>query len=121
MPAETHSHRGPWSPEELRSLVLDRLAEAVGADPEQLRPDEHLEADLGLTDLGRLDLVELIEEEVGERTVAFALDDDDLAECRTVHDLVEAVMTGVAAAAGSAGPAGDAETGGEAGTGPESP
>ena len=97
MPAETHSHRTPWSVDELRLLVLDRLAETVAVEPDALGDGLSLEADLGLADLGRLALIEVIEEEVGERTVGFALDDDDLAECVTVADLIECVVGRVGA------------------------
>jgi acyl carrier protein len=39
-----------------------------------------------------LELVEAIEEEMGERTVGFSIDDDDLADLRTVRDYVDYVV-----------------------------
>ena len=91
MPAETHSHGRSLDPDEVRALVLDRVSEVLGGDPDELALDARLRDDLGADDLTLLDLVELLEDELGERTVGFRLDDDDLAELETVGDLVDLV------------------------------
>lgn len=97
MPAETHSHGRSLEPEELRALVLDRVTEVLGGDPEALALDASLRDDLGADDLTLLDLVELLEDELAERTVGFRLDDDDLGEIETVGDLVDLVFAALGA------------------------
>ena len=92
MPAETHSHGGPLDPLDIRGLVVDRLAELLGCDPDDIRLEARLRDDLDVDDLLVLDLVEAIEDEVGERTVGFRVDDDDLGEFETVADLVDYVV-----------------------------
>jgi acyl carrier protein len=39
-----------------------------------------------------IELVEALEEDIGERTVGFTVDDEDLAELRTVGDAVDYVV-----------------------------
>jgi acyl carrier protein len=45
-----------------------------------------------------LDLVEGVISELGERTVGFTIDDDDLVELRTVRDAVDCVLAGLGSA-----------------------
>ena len=78
--------------DEVCALVLDRIAEVLGGRSEDLTPSIRLRDDLGADDLTLLDLVELLEDELGERTVGFRLDDDDLSEIDTVGDLVDVVV-----------------------------
>ncbi len=92
MPAETHSHRGELDADEVRNLVLDRLAELLGRDPDDLRGDARLRDDLDADDFAIIDLFDSIEDEIGERTVGFRLDDDELAELATVDDVVDCVI-----------------------------
>ena len=55
---------------------------------------EDLEAD----SLALIELVEALEEDLGERTVGFSVDDDDLADLRTVGDAVDYVVLRLGAA-----------------------
>lgn len=97
MPAETHSHGAIPSPDEIADLVVERLAEMLGRDPDDVRPELRLREDLDADDLVVLDLVEAVEQELGERTVGLRLDDDTLAEIATVGDTIRCVCEHVAA------------------------
>jgi acyl carrier protein len=97
MPAETHVRRGPIGPDEVWRLVRDALVDVTGLDParaEAVGPDDVL-ADLGVDGAVVLAVVAALEDELGERTVGFAFDDDDLADLVTVGDLVESVLGGL--------------------------
>src|SRR5262249_60921390 len=91
VPAETHSHRGPLSPDEVERIVRDQLVEILGCDPDSIAPETRLREDLDADDFALIDLVEAVEAELGERTVGLRIDDDDLAELVTVADAVECV------------------------------
>jgi acyl carrier protein len=92
MPAETHSHRGPISPEDVERIVRDQLVEILGVDPDAIGPDTRLREDLDADDFALIDLVDAVEAEVGERSIGLSVDDDDLVEMRTVRDAVECVL-----------------------------
>jgi acyl carrier protein len=96
VPAETHVNRGPIDPDEVVRLVCERLAEILGVDDEAVTLDASLAADLGVDDLALLELAEIIERELGERTVGVAIDDEDLADFETVGDIVDYVVNLVA-------------------------
>lgn len=92
MPAETHVERGPLDPDDVLTLVRDRVAEIAGVDDDRIVPSASLVDDLGLGSVLLFDVLEAIEEDVGERTVGFVVDDEDLADLRTVGDLVDYVV-----------------------------
>ncbi len=50
--------------------------------------------------MARIELAEALEAELGERTVGFSIDDEDLAELETVADLVDYVVALLDPAAG---------------------
>jgi acyl carrier protein len=91
VPAETHSHGPRPERREVADLVVDRLAELLGRDPDEIRPELRLRDDLDADDLVVLDLVEAVEQELGERMVGLSLDDDALAELVTVGDTIDCV------------------------------
>ncbi len=92
MPAETHVGGGPLDPDEVLALVRDRLAEIAGIDDDRVVPDARLADDLDVRSTLLFDVLEAIEEDVGERTVGFVIDDEDLADLHTVGDLVGYVV-----------------------------
>jgi acyl carrier protein len=92
MPAETHSHRGPVTADEVERIVRDQLVEILGIDPDSISPDTRLRDDLDADDFALIDLVEAVEAELGDRSVGLSIDDDDLAELRTVRDAVDCVL-----------------------------
>ena len=92
MPAETHDHRAPLDQADVERLVREQLVEILGVDPDDVTPDSRLREDLDADDYAVIDLVEAVELELGERTVALSIDDDDLAELLTVRDAVDCVV-----------------------------
>ena len=101
MPAETHSHLGPISGDEVEQVVRDQLVEILGVDPDAITLDTRLREDLDADDFALIDLVEGVMAELGERTVGFSIDDEDLVELRTVRDAVECVLAGLGSASRS--------------------
>ena len=92
MPAETHSHRGPFGADEVERIVRDQLVEILGADPDSISPDTRLRDDLDADDFAVIDLIEAVEAELGDRSVGLTIDDDDLVELKTVRDAVDCIM-----------------------------
>jgi acyl carrier protein len=92
MPAETHSHRGELSVDQVRAIVFERVAEVLERDLDDVVPEARLRDDLDADDFALIDVFDIIEEELGERTVGFRLDDDELAELVTVGELLDYVL-----------------------------
>ena len=95
MPAETHSHGGPIGADEVERVVREQLVEVLGADPDAIALDTRLREDLDADDFAIIDLVDGVVAELGERMVGISIDDDDLAELRTVRDAVDCVLARV--------------------------
>ena len=95
MPAETHSHLGPLSGDDVERVVREQLVEILGVDPDAITLDTLLREDLDADDFAVIDLVEGVVAELGERSVGLKIDDDDLVELRTVRDAVECVLAGL--------------------------
>ncbi len=89
MPAETHVERGPLGPDEVLALIRERLAEILEIDEARITRDSRFAQDLEADSLALIELVEALEEELGERTVGFSVDDEDLADLVTVGDAVD--------------------------------
>ena len=98
MPAETHSHLGPLGDDDVERVVREQLAEILGVDPDVVTLESRLREDLDADDFAVLDLVEGVIAELGERSVGFTIDDDDLVELRTVRDAVDCVLAGLGSA-----------------------
>ena len=91
MPAETHVGRDRLGPDDVVKCVRFNTAEVLELDDVEIDLGARLVDDLGADELALIDLVEAIEEELGERTVGFAISDDDLTDVITVGDLVDVV------------------------------
>jgi acyl carrier protein len=98
VPAETHSHIGPVGDDDVERIVREQLVEILGVDPDAVTLDSRLREDLDADDFAVIDLVEGVIAELGERTVGFSIDDDDLVELRTVRDAVECALAGLRSA-----------------------
>jgi acyl carrier protein len=92
MPAETHVEQGPLGPDEVLGLIRERLSEILEIDETTITREATFADDLGADSLALIELVEALEEDIGERTVGFTVDDEDLADLRTVGDAVDYVV-----------------------------
>lgn len=77
--------------EEILDLVRDRLADILEIDAASINEGDSFADDLDADSLALIELVEAIEEEVGERAEGFRIDDDDLEDLKTVRDAVDYV------------------------------
>jgi acyl carrier protein len=92
MPAETHVGGAPIGPDEVLRILRERLAEILEIDESRITPASSFTEDLGADSLALIELVEALEEELGERTVGFSIDDEDLGDLHTVQEAVDYVV-----------------------------
>jgi len=92
VPAETHVEQGPMSRQEVFELVRDRLADILETEPSGISEGDSFNDDLGADSLALIELVEELEEELGERSVGFRIEDEDLEDLKTVRDAVDYVF-----------------------------
>jgi acyl carrier protein len=100
VPAETHVERSPLGPDEVLAIIRERLAEILEIDEDRVTLESNFSEDLDADSLALIELVEAIEDELGERTVGFSIDDDDLADLKTVRDAVDYVVARLASTTG---------------------
>jgi acyl carrier protein len=91
MPAETHVETGPMDRSQVFDLIRDRLADILEIEATTISEGSSFSEDLEADSLALIELVEAIEEELGERTVGFRIDDEDLEDLKTVRDAVDYV------------------------------
>jgi acyl carrier protein len=99
MPAETHSSKEPVTAEEVFALVRTNLAEILEIDDSTVLMDSRFAEDLSADSLALIELVEALEEDLGERTVGFSIDDEDLGDLASVRDAVDYVVARIGGAA----------------------
>lgn len=92
MPAETHVERGPMDRQAVFELIRDRLSDILEIDPGTISEGCSFSDDLDADSLALIELVEALEEELGERSVGFRIDDEDLEDLKTVRDAVDYVV-----------------------------
>lgn len=92
MPAETHIERSPLDRQAVFELIREQLADILETEPTRITEGSSFSADLDADSLALIELVEALEEELGERTVGFRIDDEDLEDLRTVRDAVDYVV-----------------------------
>lgn len=93
MPAETHVEGGDMSREEVLTLIRDRLADILEIEPDTIKEGDSFVDDLDADSLALIELVEALEEEIGERSVGFRIEDEDLEDLKTVRDAVDYVVS----------------------------
>ena len=76
---------------EIFDLIRDRLADILEIEPDQIREGDSFADDLDADSLALIELVEALEEELGERTVGFRIEDEDLQDLKSVRDAVDYV------------------------------
>jgi acyl carrier protein len=92
VPAETHVEGGKMDRDEVLALIRDRLADILEIDPESIKEGDSFVDDLDADSLALIELVEALEEEIGERSVGFRIEDEDLEDLKTVRDAVDYVV-----------------------------
>jgi acyl carrier protein len=92
VPAETHVERGPMDRQQVFELIRDRLADILEIEAGTIKEGASFSDDLEADSLALIELVEALEEEIGERTVGFRIDDEDLEDLKTVRDAVDYVV-----------------------------
>jgi len=92
VPAETHVESAPLNRQQVFELVCDELADILEIEPATISESSSFAEDLGADSLALIELVEALEEELGERTVGFRIEDEDLEDLRTVRDAVDYVV-----------------------------
>ena len=92
MPAETHVERGPLDRQQVFELIRDQLADILEVEPATISEGASFTEDLNADSLALIELVEALERELGERTVGFRIDDEDLEDLKTVRDAVDYVV-----------------------------
>jgi len=83
--------QGPISRDEVLRIVTDRLAEILEINASEISEDQSFAEDLRADSLALIELVEVLEEEFGERSVGFRIEDEDLEDLRTARDAVDYV------------------------------
>ncbi len=78
--------------EEVLALIRDRLADILEIEPDAINEGDSFQDDLDADSLALIELVEALEEEIGERTVGFRIEDEDLEDLKTVRDAVDYVV-----------------------------
>lgn len=92
MPAETHVERTPMDRQQVFDLIRGCLGDILEIDPQTISEGASFADDLGADSLALIELVEALEEELGERSVGFRIDDEDLEDLKTVRDAVDYVV-----------------------------
>ena len=93
MPAETHVEGAPLGRDEVLEIVRDLLADILEIEPTAINEGDSFADDLDADSLALIELVEALEEELGERSVGFRFDDDDLDDLKSVRDAVDYVVS----------------------------
>jgi acyl carrier protein len=74
------------------ALIRDRLSDILEIDGSAISEGSSFADDLDADSLALIELVEALEEELGERSVGFRIDDEDLEDLKTVRDAVDYVV-----------------------------
>lgn len=76
---------------EILDIVRDQLADILEIEPDTIAEGQSFVDDLDADSLALIELVEAIEESLSERTGGFRIEDEDLADLKTVRDAVDYV------------------------------
>ncbi|HRE02646.1 MAG TPA: acyl carrier protein [Ilumatobacteraceae bacterium] len=77
------------------AIVRDNLAEILERDPASIAEGQSFVDDLEADSLALIELVEALEEDLGERGVELRIEDEDLEDLKTVRDAVDYVVARV--------------------------
>lgn len=87
MPADS----APLERDEIFEIVRDRLADILEIEPSTITEGQSFVDDLDADSLALIELVEALEEQLGDRIAEFRIEDEDLEDLKTVRDAVDYV------------------------------
>ena len=82
----------PVDADEVLRIIRERLADILEIEESRITLEASFTEDLSADSLALIELVEAIEQELEDRTSGFRIEDEDLAELRTVRDAVDYVV-----------------------------
>jgi acyl carrier protein len=88
-------NQDPIGRDEIFEIVRDLLADILEIDPDTIAESQSFVDDLAADSLALIELVESLEKELADRTVALKIKDEDLEDLKTVRDAVDYVNTRV--------------------------
>ncbi len=87
MPADS----APLERDEIFEIVRDRLADILEIEPSTITEGQSFVDDLDADSLALIELVEALEEQLGDRIADFRIEDEDLEDLKTVRDAIDYV------------------------------
>ena len=87
MPADS----APLERDEIFEIVRDRLADILEIEPATITEGQSFVDDLDADSLALIELVEALEERLGDRIPDFRIEDEDLEDLKTVRDAIDYV------------------------------
>ena len=82
----------PVEADEVFRIIRERLADILEIDESRITMEASFTEDLSADSLALIELVEAIEQALEDRAAGFRIEDEDLAELRTVRDAVDYVV-----------------------------
>jgi acyl carrier protein len=82
----------PVDADEVFRIIRERLADILEIEESRVTLEASFAEDLSADSLALIELVEAIEQELEDRTEGFRIEDEDLAELKTVRDAVDYVV-----------------------------
>jgi acyl carrier protein len=82
----------PVEADEVLRIIRERLADILEIEESRITLEASFAEDLSADSLALIELVEAIEQELEDRASGFRIEDEDLAELRTVRDAVDYVV-----------------------------
>ena len=82
----------PLDADEVFRIIRERLADILEIDESRITLEASFTEDLSADSLALIELVEALEAELEDRASGFRIEDEDLADLRTVRDAVEYVV-----------------------------
>ena len=82
----------PVDADEVLRIIRERLADILEIEESRITLEASFAEDLSADSLALIELVEAIEQELEDRATGFRIEDEDLAELRTVRDAIDYVV-----------------------------
>lgn len=92
MSAQSPVDQSPLDRQQVIDLIRDRLADILEIEPGAINEGDSFADDLDADSLALIELVEALEEELGERSAGFRIEDEDLNDLKTVRDAVDYIV-----------------------------